>query len=50
MQSGAQALKLHPDKNTSDPTATEKFQAISKAYQVHFAACLRPCRRLSAFL
>ena len=28
------ALKLHPDKNADDPSATEKFQAVGKAYQI----------------
>ncbi|KAK2560566.1 DnaJ-like protein subfamily C member 10 [Acropora cervicornis] len=28
------ALKLHPDKNTEDPQAHEKFTAINKAYEV----------------
>ncbi len=27
-------LKLHPDKNRGDPLATEKFQALLKAYEV----------------
>lgn len=27
-------LKLHPDKNRNDPKATEKFQALLKAYEV----------------
>lgn len=26
------AIKFHPDKNVGDPTAQEKFQAISEAY------------------
>ncbi|KAL2913267.1 DnaJ-like protein [Polyrhizophydium stewartii] len=28
------AMKYHPDKNLDDPTASEKFQQISEAYQV----------------
>ncbi|CDR44601.1 CYFA0S15e00452g1_1 [Cyberlindnera fabianii] len=28
------SVKLHPDKNRDDPEATEKFQAVSEAYQV----------------
>lgn len=28
------SVKEHPDKNPDDPTATERFQAISQAYQV----------------
>ena len=29
-----QARKFHPDKNPNDPTATERFQKIGKAYQI----------------
>ncbi|RPA75212.1 DnaJ-domain-containing protein [Ascobolus immersus RN42] len=28
------AIELHPDKNPDDPTAKERFQAVSEAYQV----------------
>ncbi|CAR24334.1 J domain-containing protein [Lachancea thermotolerans] len=28
------SVQEHPDKNPNDPTATERFQAISQAYQV----------------
>eukprot|EP00163_Fabomonas_tropica_P020209 TRINITY_DN355_c0_g1_i2.p1 TRINITY_DN355_c0_g1~~TRINITY_DN355_c0_g1_i2.p1 ORF type:complete len:413 (-),score=130.28 TRINITY_DN355_c0_g1_i2:410-1648(-) len=28
------AMKLHPDRNTSDPHATEKFKELGKAYDV----------------
>lgn len=28
------ALKMHPDKNTDDPDATSKFQAVVEAYEV----------------
>lgn len=28
------ALKFHPDKNTDDPNAKEKFQEINEAYEV----------------
>ena len=28
------ALKYHPDKNPDDPTAAERFQRLSKAYNV----------------
>ncbi|SCW03484.1 LAFE_0G11496g1_1 [Lachancea fermentati] len=28
------SIQEHPDKNPNDPTATERFQAISQAYQV----------------
>ncbi|ODM86692.1 DnaJ subfamily C member 5, partial [Orchesella cincta] len=28
------ALKLHPDKNTEDPDAIEKFKQVNTSYQV----------------
>ncbi len=28
------ALKYHPDKNPDDPSAAERFQRLSKAYNV----------------
>ncbi|ETV98080.1 hypothetical protein H310_09364 [Aphanomyces invadans] len=28
------AIKLHPDKNLNDPTASEKFQKVGAAYQI----------------
>ncbi|KAF0718351.1 Aste57867_1748 [Aphanomyces stellatus] len=28
------AIKLHPDKNLNDPTASEKFQHVGAAYQI----------------
>ena len=29
-----QSLALHPDKNLTDPEATQKFQLLSQAYSV----------------
>ncbi len=28
------AMKLHPDKNHSDPLAKEKFQELNEAYEI----------------
>jgi DnaJ family protein B protein 11 len=33
------AKELHPDKNTDDPKAQEKFQDLAMAYEVVFFKC-----------
>lgn len=30
----SQVLKYHPDKNWDDPSASDKFRAVSEAYEV----------------
>ncbi len=37
------AMKSHPDKNPDDPTADERFKAISEAYQGGCPVCACVC-------